>query len=82
MAAVEPKDLVPKEILEDFKRAVVSEELREYTKATITDLLTKKFPGCTKAQVKTTLDRIAQRVSVAGAKKSVKQWALLPAFAL
>ncbi|KAI4864660.1 hypothetical protein F4820DRAFT_423024 [Hypoxylon rubiginosum] len=80
-AAVDPKDLVPKDVLSDFKRAIVSEELREFSKATIVDLLAKKFPPCTKAQVKTTLDRIAQRVSVPGAKKSVKQWALLPAFA-
>ncbi|XXH00600.1 ER membrane protein DP1/Yop1 [Hypoxylon texense] len=81
-AAVDPKDVVPKDIFGDFRRAIISEELREFSKATIVDLLAKKFPPCTKAQVKTTLDRIAQRVSVPGAKKSVKQWALLPAFAL
>ncbi|OTB06119.1 hypothetical protein M426DRAFT_319193 [Hypoxylon sp. CI-4A] len=76
--AVEAKDLVPKDILDDFKKAIASEELREFTKGTIVDLLAKKFSSCTKAQVKTTLDRVAHRVSVPGAKKSVKQWALLP----
>ncbi|KAI1761347.1 hypothetical protein GGR53DRAFT_506037 [Hypoxylon sp. FL1150] len=79
--AVEAKDLVPREMLDDFKGAIVSVDLREFSKATIVDLLAKKFPPCTKAQVKATLDRIAHRISVPGAKKSVKQWALLPAFA-
>ncbi|KAI1772833.1 chromatin assembly factor 1 subunit A-domain-containing protein [Hypoxylon cercidicola] len=79
-AAVEAKELVPKDVLDDFKRAIISDEFREFSKATIVDLLAKKF-SCTKAQVKATLDRIAHRVSVPGAKKSVKQWDLLPAFA-
>ncbi|KAI0169641.1 hypothetical protein GGR52DRAFT_550844 [Hypoxylon sp. FL1284] len=79
--AVDAKDLIPKDMLNDFKAAIVSEEYCEFSKATIVDLLAKKFSPCTKVQVKTTLDRIAHRVSVPGAKKSVKQWALLPAFA-
>ncbi|KAI1214657.1 uncharacterized protein F4807DRAFT_4924 [Annulohypoxylon truncatum] len=76
--AVDTKDLVPKEVMEEFKQAIVSEELREFTKGTIVEMLTKKFTSCTKAQVKTTLDRVAHRISVPGAKKTVKVWALLP----
>ncbi|KAL7625671.1 hypothetical protein AAE478_004892 [Parahypoxylon ruwenzoriense] len=79
--AIDPKDVVPKEVFDDFRRAVVSDEFREFTKGTIVEMLAKKFSSCTKAQVRATLDRIAQRVSVAGAKKSVKQWALLTPFA-
>ncbi|KAI1084121.1 hypothetical protein F5B20DRAFT_284801 [Whalleya microplaca] len=76
-------EFVPKEVFDDFKRAVVSDELREFTKGTLVEMLAKKFGNCTKAQVKATLDRVAHRVSVPGAaKKSVKHWALLPAFAL
>ncbi|KAI0011082.1 chromatin assembly factor 1 subunit A-domain-containing protein [Xylariaceae sp. FL0662B] len=80
--AGEAKEFVPKEVFDDFKRAVVSDELREFTKSTLVEMLAKKFSNCTKAQVKATLDKIAQRVSVPGAKKSVKHWALLPGFAL
>ncbi|KAI0403666.1 chromatin assembly factor 1 subunit A-domain-containing protein [Xylaria palmicola] len=77
------KDGVPQDIIEDFKRALLSEECREYSKATVIEMLTKKFPSCTKAQVKVTLDTIAHRVKPADAtKKSAKRWALLPGFSL
>ncbi|RYP52497.1 hypothetical protein DL768_002324 [Monosporascus sp. mg162] len=76
-AAVDAKDLVPKEVLEDFKRTIISEPFREHTKSTVIDLLSKKFTSCTKAQIKTTLDKVAQRVSVPGEKKTVKHWSLL-----
>ncbi|KAI2463386.1 chromatin assembly factor 1 subunit A-domain-containing protein [Annulohypoxylon bovei var. microspora] len=76
--AADAKDLVPAELLEEFKQAIISEELREFTKATIVEMLAKKFTSCTKAQVKSTLDRVAHRISVPGAKKTVKVWALLP----
>ncbi|KAI0883189.1 uncharacterized protein GGS22DRAFT_195396 [Annulohypoxylon maeteangense] len=76
--AVDTKDLVPNELMEEFKQAITSEELREFTKGTIVEMLAKKFTSCTKAQVKTTLDKIAHRISVPGAKKTVKVWALLP----
>ena len=77
------KDLVPQDLFEDFKKAVVSPGIREHTKATAVDLLTVKFAKkCTKSQVKTTLDKIAQRTSVPGEKKSVKHWSLLPTYAL
>ncbi|KAI1103246.1 hypothetical protein F4804DRAFT_310544 [Jackrogersella minutella] len=75
--AADAKDLVPSEVLEDFKRAIVSEELKEFTKSTITEMLAKRFSSCTKAQVKSTLDMVAHRISVPGAKKTVKVWALL-----
>ncbi|KAI1391462.1 uncharacterized protein F4822DRAFT_427312 [Hypoxylon trugodes] len=80
--AVDIKELVPKDVFDDFKRAIISEEFRDHTKGTIVDLLAKKFSTCTKAQVKTTLDKVAHRINVPGEKKSVKHWALLPAFAL
>ncbi|KAI1092467.1 hypothetical protein F5B19DRAFT_492319 [Rostrohypoxylon terebratum] len=76
--AVDPKELVPKEVIEEFKQAIISDELREFTKGTIVEMLAKKFSSCTKAQVKSTLDKVAHRISVPGAKKTVKVWALLP----
>ncbi|KAI2615907.1 chromatin assembly factor 1 subunit A-domain-containing protein [Hypoxylon sp. NC1633] len=79
--AVDPKTLIPEKLFDDFKQAVVSEELRGYTKATLVDLLAKQFPLCTKAQIKATLDRVAHRVTGPHAPKSLKQWTLLPGFA-
>ncbi|KAI8946221.1 chromatin assembly factor 1 subunit A-domain-containing protein [Xylaria longipes] len=77
--ALDLKDGVPREILEDFKRALLSDECKDYSKATVIEVLAKKFHSCTKAQVKVTLDTVAHRVTPAGApKKSVKIWALLP----
>ncbi|GAP87609.1 putative chromatin assembly factor 1 subunit a protein [Rosellinia necatrix] len=77
------KDGVPQNILEDFKRALLSDECKDYSKATVIEMLAKRFTSCTKAQVKVTLDTIAHRVTPADAtKKSVKRWALLPAFSL
>ncbi|KAI1452695.1 hypothetical protein F4805DRAFT_407577 [Annulohypoxylon moriforme] len=76
--ATDTKDLVPEGLMEEFKQAIISDELREFTKATIVEMLTKKFTSCTKTQVKTTLDKVAHRISVPGAKKTVKVWALLP----
>jgi chromatin assembly factor 1 subunit A len=81
--ASEVKDGVPHDILEDFKRALLSDECKDYSKATVIEMLAKKFTSCTKAQVKVTLDTIAHRVTPAEAtKKSVKRWALLPNFDL
>ncbi|KAJ2985939.1 hypothetical protein NUW58_g5271 [Xylaria curta] len=77
------KDGVPRGILEDFKRALLSDECKDYSKATVIEVLAKKFTSCTKAQVKVTLDTIAHRVTPAEAtKKSVKIWALLPNYSL
>lgn len=77
------KDGVPPHILEDFKRALLSDECRDYSKGTVVEILAKKFTSCTKAQVKSTLDTIAHRVTpVDATKRSVKIWALLPNFAL
>ncbi|KAI3322988.1 hypothetical protein HD806DRAFT_497449 [Xylariaceae sp. AK1471] len=81
--AFDGKDAIPQDILEDFKRALISDECKDFSKATVIELLAKKFTSCTKAQVKVTLDTIAHRVTPPGEKKkSVKQWALLPNFAL
>ncbi|KAK7755158.1 hypothetical protein SLS62_002973 [Diatrype stigma] len=77
-ASTDPKDYVPQELLEEFKRTVISEEFREHTKSTVIDLLSKKFTACTKGQLKTTLDRVAERAPVPGGKKSVKYWTLKP----
>ncbi|KAJ1329572.1 chromatin assembly factor 1 subunit A [Microdochium nivale] len=79
---VDQKDMVSADILDDFKRAVISEGFREHTKLTIVDLLSKKFTSCTKPQVKKTLEHIAVRETVPGAAKSCKQWQLLPAFSV
>ncbi|KAI1338978.1 chromatin assembly factor 1 subunit A-domain-containing protein [Xylariaceae sp. FL0016] len=77
-AASKSKDLVPNSLLPDFKRTLVSDECREYSKSTVIEMLAKKFATCTKAQVKATLDAVAHRITVPGEKKSVKHWALLP----
>ncbi|KAI1135099.1 hypothetical protein F5Y05DRAFT_395597 [Hypoxylon sp. FL0543] len=73
---VDAKDLVPKAVFEEFAQAIVSDEFRDFNKGTIVDLLARKFPSCTKGQVKFTLDKIAHRISVPGAKKNVKVWAI------
>ncbi|KAI1661218.1 chromatin assembly factor 1 subunit A-domain-containing protein [Daldinia decipiens] len=82
LPASENQNAVPKDVFDEFRQAIISDELKEFTKGTIIEMLAKKFPSCTKAQVKVTLDKVAHRVSVPGAKKNVKQWALLPAYAL
>ncbi|KAI1469726.1 chromatin assembly factor 1 subunit A-domain-containing protein [Daldinia caldariorum] len=82
LQAAESQNFVPKDVFDEFRRAIISDELKEFTKGTIIEMLTKKFPSCTKAQVKVTLDKVAHRISIPGAKKNVKQWALLPGFAL
>lgn len=71
-------DHIPKELLEEFKQAVVSQELREHTKSTMIDLLAKRFTACTKGQLRATLDSVAERTPVPGGKKSVKHWSLKP----
>ncbi|KAI0391267.1 hypothetical protein F5Y17DRAFT_19571 [Xylariaceae sp. FL0594] len=77
------KDTVPRDILEDFKRALISDECKGFSKSTVIELLAKKFPSCTKAQVKATIDMVAHRVTPPGEKKkSVKEWALLDQYAL
>ncbi|KAI1497584.1 chromatin assembly factor 1 subunit A-domain-containing protein [Biscogniauxia marginata] len=81
-SSIDDKDLVPRDMIEEFKRALISEELKEYSKSTVVEMLAKKFSRCTKAQVKATVDKIAHRVNVPGEKKNVKHWALLPAFEL
>ncbi|KAI1311495.1 chromatin assembly factor 1 subunit A-domain-containing protein [Xylaria venustula] len=78
----EAKDGIPRDLLQDFKRALLSDECKDYSKGTVIEVLAKKFTSCTKAQVKVTLDSIAHRVTPPGEKKSVKIWALLPGFAL
>ncbi|KAI0851603.1 chromatin assembly factor 1 subunit A-domain-containing protein [Daldinia vernicosa] len=82
LQALENQNIVPKDVFDEFRQAIISDELKEFTKGTIIEMLAKKFPSCTKTQVKVTLDKVAHRVSVPGAKKNVKQWALLPAYAL
>ncbi|KAI8959105.1 chromatin assembly factor 1 subunit A-domain-containing protein [Daldinia sp. FL1419] len=82
LPASESQNLVPRDVFDEFRRAIISDELKEFTKGTIIEMLTKKFPSCTKVQVKVTLDKVAHRVSIPGAKKNVKQWALLPAYTL
>lgn len=74
-----PKTVIPKEIFDEFKQAVTSDELKELTKGTIVEMLAKKFPPCTKAQVKATLDRVALRDIVPGTK-STRQWVIQPQF--
>ncbi|KAI0977506.1 chromatin assembly factor 1 subunit A-domain-containing protein [Xylaria arbuscula] len=81
-ATSDVKDGIPRDLLQDFKRALLSDKCKDYSKATVIEMLAKKFTSCTKAQVKVTLDAIAHRVTPAGEKKSVKIWVLLPGFGL
>ncbi|KAI0015323.1 chromatin assembly factor 1 subunit A-domain-containing protein [Xylariomycetidae sp. FL0641] len=75
------KDLVPDQVMPAFKQALLSKELKVFSKAVVVEMLAHKFDSVTKAQVKATVDTIAHRVTVPGEKKSIKHWALLPAFA-
>ncbi|KAH8199797.1 hypothetical protein TruAng_006020 [Truncatella angustata] len=74
--------LVPKSLLGDFKRAVVSKDINFLTKVGIVDMLSKTFSSVTKNQVRATLDYVAERSSLPGAKKSAKVWVLRPEHAL
>lgn len=74
--------LVPKQVLPDFKRALVSTDINFLTKAGIVDMLSKRFTDVTKNQVKATLDLVAERTSLPGTKKSAKVWVLRPEHAL
>lgn len=74
--------LVPKQVLPDFKRALVSTDINFLTKVGIVDMLSKRFPDVTKNQVKATLDFVAERTSLPGAKKSAKVWVLRSEHAL
>ncbi|KAJ3569868.1 hypothetical protein NPX13_g5931 [Xylaria arbuscula] len=81
--ALEGKDIIPQDLLADFKRALLSDECKDYSKGTVVEVLAKKFTSCTKTQVKVTLDAIAHRVTPVGqTKKSLKIWALLPGFGI
>ncbi|CAJ2507432.1 Uu.00g086180.m01.CDS01 [Anthostomella pinea] len=78
-ATKDKKDHIPDKYIEDFKSTLVSDECKEYSKATVIEMLAKKFASCTKAQVKATLDVVAHRVTPPDEKrKSVKHWVLLP----
>ncbi|KAI1852398.1 hypothetical protein JX266_002576 [Neoarthrinium moseri] len=74
--------LVPRNLLRDFKKAVVSSDINFLTKAGIVDMLSKRFDGATKNQVKATLDFVAERSAFPGEKKSAKRWVLRPEHAL
>ncbi|TGJ80299.1 hypothetical protein E0Z10_g8470 [Xylaria hypoxylon] len=80
-AALDGKDGIPQDLLQDFKRTLLSDECKDYSKSTVIEVLAKRFTSCTKAQVKVTLDTIAHRVTPVGEmKKSIKRWTLLPGF--
>ncbi|KAH9904713.1 chromatin assembly factor 1 subunit A-domain-containing protein [Xylariomycetidae sp. FL2044] len=80
-SVLEASNYVPKHMMKDFKQALVSTEFRSFTKATVTETLAKKFPSCTKTQIKATIDKVAHRVAIPGGKKTDKEWEILPAFA-
>ncbi|ETS80102.1 hypothetical protein PFICI_07631 [Pestalotiopsis fici W106-1] len=74
--------LMPKSMFPEFKRAIINKEYNFLTKVGIVDMLSKKFPTVNKGQVKATLDFLAERSSLPGAKKSAKVWVLRPEHAL
>ncbi len=65
-----PKRMVVPELMDDFKAAVVGNDL---TKAGLVEVLKKKFPKQSKDTIKDTLDAIAERV---GPKLIEKKWVL------
>lgn len=74
--------MVPKSMFPEFKRAIISTDYNFLTKVGIVDMLSKKFSTATKNQVKATLDFLAERSSLPGAKKSAKVWVLRSEHAL
>jgi chromatin assembly factor 1 subunit A len=74
--------LMPKTLLKDFKKAVVSPDVNFLTKAGIVDMLSQRFGSVTKNQVRATLDFVAERCAFPGEKKSAKRWVLRPEHAL
>ncbi|KAF2998414.1 hypothetical protein E8E14_005293 [Neopestalotiopsis sp. 37M] len=74
--------LVPKSMFPEFKRAIINEEYNFLTKVGIVDMISKKFPTVNKNQVKATLEFLAERSSLPGAKKSAKVWVLRSEHAL
>ncbi|KAH8663953.1 chromatin assembly factor 1 subunit A-domain-containing protein [Xylariales sp. PMI_506] len=81
-SATDAKDLVDKKDMEEFKKAIVSADINFLTKAGIVDMLSRRFPNATKAQLKNTLELVADRCSVPGEKKTNKRWALRPGYEL
>ena len=66
----QPQKLVPPEMLEDFKRAVVGSDM---TKAGLIEHLKKTFPKIGKDHIRNSLDLVAHRV---GDKRDDKRWVL------
>ncbi|KAK8013016.1 hypothetical protein PG991_010391 [Apiospora marii] len=81
-AAVDPKDMVPTAEMANFKRAIISDDISMLTKVSMIDMLSKRFKSCTKAQVRATLEIVAERVPKPGGKKSERYWSLRPEHAL
>lgn len=73
---ITPKDLVPADLLEDFKRAIIRDDISFLTKVGMVDMLSKRFSKCTKKQVTNTLENVAERISKPGGPKKEKVWAL------
>lgn len=68
--------------MDDFKRAIISEEFNDLNKTAMIEMLARKFSTqTTKQQVKTTLEAVAERQSVPGQTKRLKRWVLAPDFA-
>lgn len=65
-----PKRLIAAELMDNFKTAVVGNDL---TKAGLVEVLKKRFPKQSKDAIKDTLDAIAERV---GPKLIEKKWVL------
>jgi len=66
-----PKKLLPDEDMESFRNEVRGSDL---SKVGLIEVLKKKFPGRTGAQVKATVEQYAKRV---GAKEVEKRWVLV-----
>ncbi|KAK8004188.1 hypothetical protein PG989_003907 [Apiospora arundinis] len=81
-SAVDPKDMVPASEMDNFKRAIISDDISMLTKVSMIDMLSKRFKSCTKAQVRATLEIVAHRAPRPGGKKSERYWQLLPEHAL
>ena len=55
------KALMPAELLDDFKKVIL--DFSELTKVGVIEVLSSKFPKCTKNQVRNSLEEVAERVN-------------------
>ncbi|KAI0124237.1 chromatin assembly factor 1 subunit A-domain-containing protein [Xylariales sp. AK1849] len=76
VSLTDAKDIISTSLMPEFKKAIISDDINFLTKAAMIDMLSQRFSTTTKAQVRSTLDLVAQRSAIPGEKKTAKRWAL------